>query len=56
MIAWFGFRLYPGPLPDAHSHPAAQANQGTSELSLCRMNMQMLPNAKTKTTAHGEAP
>ena len=55
-MAWFGLGLNPGPLPDAHSHHDAQANQGSQELSLCRMNMQMLTNAKTKITAHGEAP
>ena len=52
----FGLRLHPGPLPDAHSHPAAQANQGSREPSLCRMYMQMQTMAKTKTVAHGEAP
>ena len=51
MLAWFELRLYPGPFPDAHSHPVAQANQGSRELSLCRMNMQMLTIAKTKITA-----
>ena len=56
MLAWFGIRLYPGPLPDAHSHPDAQANQGSREPSLCRMNIQMLTIARTKITAHGEAP
>ena len=56
MLAWFGLRLYPRPLPDAHSHPASQANQGSREPSLCKMNMQMLPIIKTKITAYGEAP
>ena len=56
MMAWFGLRLYPGPLPDAHSHPAAQANQGSREPSLCGICMQMQTIAKTKITAHGKAP
>ena len=45
----------PWAFPRCHSNPAAQANQGSREPSLCRMYMQMQIMAKTKKNAHGGA-
>ena len=56
MVAWFELRLHPGPLPGAHSNPAAQANQGSKEPSCAELYMQMQTIAKIKKVAHGEVP